>query len=172
MSGETLAEQARGLRTDVADLATSVTALADRTEQSERTVARMRRLTVALVVGLVLIVGLGVYLVVLNRQLNSFSRCQAEYNTINNQRTRALTEATAPERAAERRVIDLFFSALFDPSVRKPAAERTAEDRERIAALTAEIGTAAQRLKAERAQADKARADHPVPPPPSQLCTP
>jgi len=165
-----LADQARGLRTEVVELARSVGDLADRTEQSERTVKRMHRITVAL--GLMLALGAAStgYLVVLGRQIDGFSRCQAEYNRVNNERTRALTEATAEERAAERRAIDLLFGALFDPSVRKPAPDRTAEDRERIAALTAEILKAAQRLKAERAQADQARREHPVPPPPSTVC--
>lgn len=171
MTDHNLSEQARGLRADVVALAGSVTDLAKRTQQSERTVTRIRRITVIL--GMVLVLGAAstIYLVVLGRRVAAQSTCQAEYNAVNNQRTRALTEVASAERAAERRAIDLLFDALFDPAVRKPAAERTAADRERIAALTAEVFQAVEALRVERAKADAARAANPVPDPPQTICT-
>jgi hypothetical protein len=172
MDDSNLAEQARGLREDVAGLAGSVTALAQRTAQSDRTVARLRRITIGLVACFAAGLMVAAYLVVLNRQVNDLARCQAAYNEINNQRTRALTEVTADERAAERRAIDLLFSLLRDPSLAKPASERTNADRKRIAALAVELRAAAETLQVERAKADLARTAHPVPAPPSQSCRP
>jgi hypothetical protein len=163
MVEDNLTEQARGLRRDIAGLAGSVAALAGRTAQSERTVTRMRRITIALVLSLVLIAVVGVYVVRL-------AVCQAAVNEANNQRTRALTEVTADERAAERNAIDLLFALLRNPSVTKPADERTAADRARVAALVVELRAAGERLEVERAEADTARRAHPVPPPPSVVC--
>lgn len=171
MPDGSLAEQARGLRADVGELAKSVKALADRTEQSERTVKRIHRIAVGLVLSLVLTVGLTACLVFLGWQVNSFAHCQAEYNTVNNQRTRALTEATAKEREADRRRSDALDAVFLDPALLKPNDQRTAEDQTRIRRLFVEYLDAAKALRAERARADAARAANPVPPPPSTICT-
>lgn len=170
-----LTEQARGLRVDlvnldtaVAGLAASVDLLAERTDQSGRTVTRLRRITTVIVVKLLITVGLICYLVILNHQLDTFSRCQAAYNTANNARTRALTEVTAKEREAERRRSDALDAAFSDPSLLK--AERTAEDRARVVELFTEYLDAVRDLRGERAKADAARAANPVPPPPDTVC--
>lgn len=170
MTNHDLSEQARGLRADVVALAGSVSALAGRTAQSERTVKRMRRITIIL--GLVLVLGAAstVYLVVLGRQVAAQSTCQAEYNAVNNQRTRALTEVTARERDAERARGDALDAVFLDPALLKPADQRTPEDAKRIRALFTTYLAAAETLRAERAAADKTRAANPVPPPPGTRC--
>lgn len=170
MSDETLAEQARGLRDDIVALAKSVTILGERTAQSERTVTRMRRITIALAVVLVLGAISTGYLVVLGRQIDAFARCQAEYNTVNNERTRALTEVTAREREADRARSDALDSVFLDPSLLKPADQRTPADARRVRQLFAAYLDAVAALKVERAAADRARAEHPVPPPPAAAC--
>jgi hypothetical protein len=100
-----------------------------------------------------------------------FARCQATYNEINNERLRALTEISADERAAERRRDDALDDVLGDPSVLRPAGERTAEDRQRMQRLFAEYLDARLKLRAERVRADAARRANPVPPPPSAVCS-
>lgn len=170
MTSDDLTEQARGLRDDVVALAESVTVLAERTAQSERTVARMRRITIALVVVLVLGAISTGYLVVLGRQIDGFARCQAEYNTINNERTRALTEVTARERNADRARSDALDAVFLDPSLLKPADQRTPADARRVRQLFAAYLDAVAALKIERATADKARLEHPVPPAPASVC--
>jgi hypothetical protein len=99
-----------------------------------------------------------------------FIECQAEYNEINNERTRALTESTARERDAERRRDDALDDVFGDPSLLKPVAERTEEDAERVRRLFAEYLDARLKLRQERAQADAARRVNPVPAPPSVTC--
>jgi hypothetical protein len=96
--------------------------------------------------------------------------CQERYNEANNARTRALTEVTAAEREAERRRSDALDAVFLDPSLLKPADQRTAADRERILRLFKEYLAAIRALLAERADADRARAANPVPPPPSAVC--
>lgn len=98
------------------------------------------------------------------------ARCQARYNEINNERTRIITEVGADERAAERRRDDAQDATFLDPSLLRPADQRTPAEQQRVRDLFAEYLKAAEALKVERAKADKARADNPVPPPPSQTC--
>jgi len=151
------------------DLAEGVKSLAERTHQSEQTVARIHRITIGLAVSLALTVGLVGYSVYLNRQLDVFARCQAQYNAVNNARTRALTEVTAKEREAERRRSDALDATFSDPSLLKPD-QRTAEDRARVVALFTEYLDAVRDLRTERANADAARDANPVPPPPETVC--
>jgi hypothetical protein len=171
-----LTEQARALRGDlvnvetaVAGLAAGVEVLAERTEQSQRTVARLRRVTIGLVACFAAGLLVAAYLVVINRQLHAFSRCQAAVNEVMVVRSRALTEATADERAAERHAMDVLFVLLRELAT-TPADERTDEDRKRLAAVVAEILKAGATLETERAKADQARRENPPPPPPSQTC--
>lgn len=164
-----LAEQARGLRTDVVDLADGVRALANRVGESERTVARLRRVTIGLVACFAAGLLVAAYLVVINRQLNEFSQCQAAVNEVMVGRSRALTEATADERAAERRALDVLFVLLRELAT-TPSDERTDEDRRRLAAVVAQILKAGDALEVERAKADRARRENPPPPLPSQTC--
>lgn len=76
----------------------------------------------------------------------------------------------AKERDAQRRRDDALDATFLDPSLLKPASQRSPEDQRRVQALFAEYLAAAQALKVERVVADKARAENPVPPPPSQTC--
>lgn len=103
-------------------------------------------------------------------QRQAHVECQSEYNEINNIRTRLLTEVTAKERAAERRRDDALDATFLDPSLDKPAAQRTPEERRHVLHLFNEYRAAARDLAVERAEADRARAANPVPPPPSELC--
>lgn len=168
MTDDRLTEQARGLRDDIAGLRS----LAERMTQSERTVQRTRRITIAL--GLVVAVGAvsTCYLIILGRRIDAFSRCQAAVNEVTVARSRALTEITAQEREAERARGDALDAVFLDPALLKPVESRTPEDTKRIRALFSAYLETAATLKVERAAADKARAANPVPALPSQLCGP
>lgn len=100
----------------------------------------------------------------------SDAACQAEYNEINNERTRILTDVGAQERDAERRRDDALDRTFLDPSLLKSPDDRTPADRQHVQALFREYLAAAENLQTERAAADKARRENPVPPPPSQIC--
>lgn len=119
-----------------------------------------------------LLVTLGAFTMAIVSEVNrqSSARCQAQYNEINNRRTRALTESTAKERAAERRWRDALNAVFKDPSNLKPADQRTAADRERVRSLFVEYLDAIVDLEADQAAADRSRAANPVPPAPSQIC--
>lgn len=99
-----------------------------------------------------------------------YARCQGQYNEINNERTRALTIAAEQERTAQRRADDAERALFTDPAVSKPAAERTAAERQKIEQLFRDYQAALTTLERERGEADKARAENPVPPPPSETC--
>ncbi len=174
MTDSNLAEQARGLRADVGELAKSVAEVAGRLGQSEHTVKRLHRMTFALIVGLVLIVVMAVYSVALNRRVAALARCQAAYSAAYDaataQRTRALTDATAAERAAERARTDAFDALFTDPAVNRPPGQQTDKDRETIQRLYAVYLKAAAALKTHRAAADKARAANPVVEPAAPNC--
>jgi len=101
---------------------------------------------------------------------HDFAVCQAQYNEINNQRTRAIVEAADSERRAERRRDDALDATFLDPSLLKPAETRTPEEQRRVRALFTEYLAAAEALKDARAAADTARAANPIPPPPSISC--
>lgn len=95
------------------------------------------------------------------------SRCQAAYNEINNERTRALYESANTEREARRQVIltegDLWDAVVAHPSTNgmpdPVVAEKFAAHRESIAQY---------RVAWNDLQADTEA--HPIPPPPSQKC--
>src|SRR5688500_5644696 len=61
--------------------------------------------------------------------------CQAHYNEINNERTRALTDATAKERVADRAEDKARADLFTHPALLKPTASRTAVEREEIRQL-------------------------------------
>lgn len=97
----------------------------------------------------------------------SFVECQARYNQTNNERTRALTETAAKERAAQRRVSDAEASLWLNPKLRtgkpgQPDPSVLADFHELQAALT--------NWRKVVTQSDAERAAHPVPPAPSSLC--
>lgn len=96
--------------------------------------------------------------------------CQAEYNEANNERTRALEEATSQERDATRIADDAERALFTDPALSTPAADRTEADRLRLQGLFRAYQAALVDLDRERVEADVARAEHPAPPPPSQTC--
>lgn len=100
----------------------------------------------------------------------AYTQCQAGYNEVNNERTRALSEAADQERAAQRRTDDAERALFTDPALSKAAAERTPAEQARIQGLFREYQNALTALEQERAEADKARKDHPVPAPPSKTC--
>lgn len=98
----------------------------------------------------------------------SFVRCQASYNEVNNERTRALTEATERERAAERRVQNAEANLWLNPKL----TERQPGDPVDPSVLAAfhELQTALQNWQMVTAEADLERKAHPVPQAPSELC--
>lgn len=96
--------------------------------------------------------------------------CQARYNETNNARSRALNEAAEKERQAER-AEKLTRAALFThPAVLTPAADRTPAQREEIRRLAVAWQRALTEEQAQQAAADAERREHPVPPPPSEVC--
>jgi hypothetical protein len=103
-------------------------------------------------------------------QTQSYARCQAHYNDVNNIRTRALTDVADQERAAERAADDAERALFTDPAAGKPVNERTPGDQTRLAELFKAYQDALVTLDRERREADDARKRHPVPPPPSETC--
>jgi hypothetical protein len=96
--------------------------------------------------------------------------CQARYNETNNERSRALAEANEKERQAER-AEKVARAALFThPALLKPAAERTPTDGEEMRRLAVAWQRALTEEQAQQMAADAERREHPVPPPPSELC--
>lgn len=163
MTSEPLASEARLLRADVAELTKVVAALAKRFGVS-------RRVIIGLVVSFALDLLLTVGLVTTQIQGVGYVHCQAHYNDVNNQRTRALTETADQERAAQRRTDDAEAALFTSPVLAKPADKRTPQDQQQIADLFKEYQDALTAAKTQRAVADKVRKEHPVPPPPSQTC--
>lgn len=103
-------------------------------------------------------------------RVESHLECQARYNETNNVRSRALTEANDKERAADR-AEDSARAALFThPAILKPTAERTAAEREQMRQLVVLWQNALTEEQKQQAAADQERAEHPVPPPPSEVC--
>jgi len=126
-----------------------------------------RRLNiVALVLSLVALV-LAVYK---DLQAQAYFRCQARVDEVLIERTRILADVGAQERTAQRDRDDALDAVFLDVSFAKPPAERTAEDRARIAAKFARYLRAAKTVADERVKADKARADNPTPSAPSKVC--
>lgn len=96
--------------------------------------------------------------------------CQARYNDTMNARTVALTEATEMERQADRAEDRARAELVTDPAILKPAAGRTANEVERLRLLTLSWQRALTEEQHQQALADAERREHPVPPPPSELC--
>lgn len=128
---------------------------------------RSRSLGAALLVLSLIAVGLSLYSAY---KWRGYVACQAAYNEVNNQRTRYLTDVVAREREAERARGDTLDAVFTDPALLKPAEQRTPADTKRIRERFTAYLDAAVALRVERAAADRARTDHPVPPPPSQIC--
>lgn len=96
--------------------------------------------------------------------------CQARYNDVINARTRALTEATEKERTADR-AEDKARAALFThPAVLKPVTDRTPAELKELRELAIAWQHALTEEQRQQVAADQERAEHPVPPPPSELC--
>ena len=98
------------------------------------------------------------------------AHCQEHYNNIMNERTRILTVATEQERQTERRADDAQAAVFTDPSLDRPAEQRTPEEQERVQRLFREYQAALRAQVQERIEADASRKANPVPPPPSELC--
>ncbi|HEU5108692.1 MAG TPA: hypothetical protein VFT95_09060 [Micromonosporaceae bacterium] len=119
------------------------------------------------VLALVAVAGLGV---LYTNRVESHLQCQARYNETNNARTRALTEATEKERAADRAEDKARADLVTHPAVLKPLADRTAVEREQLRALTVVWQRTLTEEQVQQAAADAERREHPVPPPPSEVC--
>lgn len=95
--------------------------------------------------------------------------CQARYNERNNARTRALTDVAQDERVAERRVQDAEATQWLNPAIARPRPAGQPIDPSVLADF-AELRAALQAWREATVQADADRAQHPVPPPPSEVC--
>lgn len=96
--------------------------------------------------------------------------CQARYNETNNERSRALTEAADKERQAER-AEKIARAALFThPAILTPASDRTPAAREEMRKLAVAWQLALTEEQKQQTAADAERREHPVPPPPSEVC--
>lgn len=96
-----------------------------------------------------------------NVQLKHLVECQNSYNTVNNTRTRLLSEASERESAASAAVDKAFEELVRDL--------RTKTDEE----LNAQSETLADKLRARseaRNKITEERLKNPVPPPPQALC--
>lgn len=100
---------------------------------------------------------------------SDYVKCQARYNEINNERTRALTETAETERAAERRVQNAEANLWLNPAITRPRQAGQPVDPAILAAFN-ELRMALTAWRETTAAADARRLDHPVPPPPSELC--
>lgn len=96
--------------------------------------------------------------------------CQARYNERINERTRALTGATDREREANRAEDKARTDLFANPLVSKPAADRTPAEQAEVRRLFAVWQGTLVEQQRQQAAADRERAEHPVPPPPSELC--
>ena len=112
------------------------------------------------------VIGSG-FAVVQNREL---TRCVAAYNNANNARSVALTEATDQERKAERKADDAQSALFLSPVLNKPSAEQTPAERAEVLRLFRAYQLALTEQSKERSTADDSRRDHPIPPPPDEIC--
>lgn len=118
-------------------------------------------------VSLIAVVSAGVWY---TSRVEAHLNCQARYNETNNQRTRALTDATNKERLADR-AEDKARAALFThPALLKPTATRTPTEREQIRLLAVAWQHSLTEEQKQQVAADAERREHPVPPPPSEVC--
>jgi hypothetical protein len=102
--------------------------------------------------------------------VESHLECQARYNETNNARSRALTEAGDKERVADRAEDKARADLFTHPAILKSTAERTAAEREEMRQLAVAWQRALTEEQKQQAAADVERAEHPVPPPPSEVC--
>lgn len=96
--------------------------------------------------------------------------CQARYNEASNARARILTEAGDRERGASRAEAKARAAVFTHPALLKPAAERTPVESAEIRRLVVVWQHALTEEQAQQAAADAERREHPVPPPPSEVC--
>ena len=96
--------------------------------------------------------------------------CQARYNETNNARTRALTEANDKERRADRAEDKARATLFTHPAILKPVADRSPAEIDEIRQLAVAWQHALTEEQRQQADADLERAEHPVPPPPSEVC--
>lgn len=101
-------------------------------------------------------------------QNQELTRCVANYNDVNNQRTKILTEATDAERTATRKADDAQTALFLSPAVSDPS--RTPAEQAEVLRLFRAYQKALTDQRKERADADDARRAHPIPDPPSQVC--
>jgi hypothetical protein len=118
-------------------------------------------------IGVVVSIPLGGFAVYQNQEL---THCVASYNNANNQRSKALTEATDAERNAERKADDAQAALFLSPVLSKPSADRSQVEQAEVLRLFRAYQDALSDQRKERADADDARRDHPIPDPPSQVC--
>jgi hypothetical protein len=170
LPNQTLSQFAQELRTDISGLSGVISGLSDRVNITERYIKLSRGIGIGLIISLAFNLALTVGLIYTQHKSNNNIACQAAYNTINNERTRILTDVGADERNAERAASDALYAVFLDPSLSKPANLRTAADQKRLLDKFTAFRKAGLELKTQRALADKARAANPVPPPPSSVC--
>jgi hypothetical protein len=119
------------------------------------------------VVALVVVVSLGV---LYTNRVESHLNCQARYNETNNARSRALTEAGDKERVADRAEDKARADLITNSAILKPVADRTAAENERLRQLAVAWQHALTEEQVQQVAADAERRQHPVPPPPSEVC--
>lgn len=103
-------------------------------------------------------------------QNHELTKCVAQYNNVNNERSVALTAAADEERAAERTADEAQAALFLSPIVAKPQAQRTVAEQTELLRLFRAYQQALTNQTKERASADDARRDHPIPDPPKQVC--
>ena len=104
----------------------------------------------------------------LGEQNRELTQCVAAYNNANNARSKALTDATDDERAAQRKADDAAAALFLSPVLNK--RDRTPAEQAELLRLFRAYQIALSDQRKERADADDARRDHPIPDPPSQVC--
>jgi hypothetical protein len=119
------------------------------------------------VLAVLAVAGMGLWY---TNRVESHLQCQARYNETNNARTRALTEATEKERAADRAEDKARADLITDPAILKPVGDRTAAEKEKLRRLAVAWQHALTEEQKQQAAADAERREHPVPPPPSEVC--
>lgn len=118
-------------------------------------------------VSLIAVVAAGVWY---TSRVEAHLNCQARYNETNNQRTRALTDATNKERVADRAEDKARADLFTHPALLKPAATRTPAEVEQLRQLAVAWQHSLTEEQKQQAAADVERQEHPVPPPPSEVC--
>lgn len=118
-------------------------------------------------ISLIAVVAAGVWY---TSRVEAHLNCQARYNETNNQRTRALTGAAEKERAADRAEDKARADLFTHPALLKPTADRTPAEREEIRRLAVAWQQSLTEEQIQQTAADAERREHPVPPPPSEVC--